>query len=197
MKISVEDIKRLRESTGVGLTDAKKALEETKGDFDKALENMRIKGIAKAEKKSERAASAGMVHSYVHGGKIGVLVELNCETDFVAKTEEFKTLANDLALHIAASNPLWVSREDVDSEVLEKEKELFKKEVTEQGKPADMADKIVEGKLEKFLTETCLLEQAFVKNPDQTVGELVKESVAKLGENIVIRRFSRLTLGES
>lgn len=195
MSISIEDIKKLRSMTGVGLTDAKKALQEADGDFDKAVEAMRVKGIARAEKKADRAASAGIVHAYIHGSKIGVLVEVNCETDFVARTDDFKNFANDVALHIAASNPQYITPDEIPESVLEKEKELVAKELEEQGKPADMLDKISEGKLKKFAAEISLLEQPFVKNPDQTVGDYLKETIAKLGENIVIRQFSRVELG--
>lgn len=195
MAVKVEDIKKLKEMTGVGLTGAKKALEEANGDFDKAVEAMRVKGIAKAEKKADRTASAGIVHAYIHSGKIGVLVEVNCETDFVARTDDFKNFANDVALHIAASNPMVVSAEDIPEDVIAKEKDLVAKELKEQGKPADMLEKISEGKLKKFASEISLLEQPFVKNPDQTVGEYLKETIAKLGENIVIRKFARLELG--
>ena len=196
MEISIEQIKRLRELTGVGMTDAKKALTETHGDFDKALEAMRVKGIAKADKKSERAAKEGVIGEYVHSGRIGVLVEVNSETDFVARTEDFKTFVHDVAMHIAASNPSFVSVEGVDKKTLDKEKELIKKELKESGKPDKMLDQILEGKIKKYFTEVCLLEQPYIKNPDQTVGDYLKEVISKLGENIVIRRFSRLELGE-
>lgn len=196
MSVSIDDIKKLRSMTGVGLTDAKKALVEAEGDFDKALKEMRIKGIAKADKKAERVVSAGIVHSYVHGDKIGVLVEVNCETDFVARTDDFKKFANDVALHIAASSPNVVRPEDVPEEEVKKEEELVHAELKEQGKPKEMFDKIAEGKLSKFRNEQSLLEQPFVKNPDQTVGEYLKETIAKLGENIVIAQFSRLELGK-
>ncbi|HIA91526.1 TPA: elongation factor Ts [Candidatus Saccharibacteria bacterium] len=192
---SVEDIKRLKSLTGVGLTAAKKALEEADGDFDKALEAMRIKGIAKADKKSDREASAGMVHAYIHGGKIGVLVEVNCETDFVARTDDFKAFVNDVALHVAAAAPQFVSAEDISEDIIAKEKDLIAKELEEQGKPKEMLDKIAEGKLKKFASEISLLEQGFVKNPDMTVGEYLKETIAKLGENMVIRRFERIEMG--
>lgn len=192
----IETIKRLRESTGIGLTDAKNALVESGGDYDKALESLRVKGLARADKKAERDASAGIIHSYVHGSKIGVLLELNCETDFVARTDDFKTLANDLALHIAASAPRYVRVDDIEQNVVEKEKELLAAEVIEAGKPAEVVDKIVDGKLAKFFEEVCLLNQPFVKDPNQTVEELIKSVITKLGENIVIRRFVRLELGQ-
>jgi len=196
MALDIEQIKKLRAMTGVGLTDAKKALEATGGDFDKAVEEMRIKGIAKADKKADRAVSAGIVHSYVHGDKIGVLVEVSCETDFVARTDDFRKFANNLALHIAASSPEVVSAADVPEARVEKERELIQAELKEQDKPADMIEKISEGKLAKFKAEISLLEQPFVKNPDQTIGDYLKSTIAQLGENIVIRRFARIELGQ-
>lgn len=195
MKIDVEQIKKLRAATGVGLTDAKKALEDANGDYEKAVEAMRIKGIAKAEKKADRTASSGLVHAYIHGGKIGVLVEVNCETDFVARTDDFKTFANDVALHVAASNPQYVSANDVPETVIEAERKLVHAELKEQGKPQEMFAKIAEGKLKKFAGDISLLQQPFVKNPDQTVEDYLKQTIAQLGENIIIRRFSRLELG--
>jgi len=196
MSVSIEEIKRLRDLTGVGMTDAKKALTEAKGDFDKALDAMRVKGLAKADKKSEREAKEGLIGEYVHSGRIGVLVEVNSETDFVARTEDFKNFVHDIAMHIAASNPQFVAVADVDKKTLDKEKDLIKKELKESGKPDKLIDKISEGKIKKYYTEVCLLEQPYIKNSDQTVGEYLKEIIAKLGENIVIRRFSRLELGE-
>jgi elongation factor Ts len=195
MAVDIADIKRLKTMTGVGLTTAKQALEESNGDFDKALEAMRIKGLAKADKKADREAAAGIVHAYVHSDKIGVLVELNCETDFVARTDDFKEIANDLALHIAASNPKYLSVGDIPEADTAKEKELTLAELKEQGKPADMVEKISEGKIKKWHTEVVLLEQPFVKNPDQTIENVIKEAIAKLGENIVLRQFSRIELG--
>ncbi|HEX7368423.1 MAG TPA: translation elongation factor Ts [Candidatus Saccharimonadales bacterium] len=196
MAIDIAEIKRLRELTGVGMTDAKKALEETGGDFDKALQEMRKKGLTKAEKRGEREARQGVVGTYNHDGRIGVLVEVNCETDFVARNEIFTNLVKDLAMHIAASAPEYVSAEDVPLEAREAKKQELLAGDALKGKPAGMADKIVEGQLKKYFAERCLLDQPFVKNPDQTVGELVKEHNARLGENIVVRRFSRLALGE-
>ena len=195
MAIDIADIKKLKNMTGVGLTTAKQALEETSGDFDKALEAMRIKGLSRADKKADRTAAAGLVHAYVHGDKIGVLVELNCETDFVARTDDFKSLANDLALHIAASNPKYLNIADIPEADTAKEKELTAAELKEQGKPAEMIDKISEGKIKKWHSEVVLLQQPFVKNPDQTIEIVVKEAIAKLGENIVLRQFSRIELG--
>jgi len=195
MSVAIEDVKRLKELTGVGITDAKKALVEANGDFDKALEAMRIKGLSKADKKSEREAKAGLVHSYVHSDRIGVLVEVNCETDFVARTDDFKTFVNDIALHIAASAPQFITPDDVNEETLAKETDLIRQELKEQGKPAEMLDKILSGKLEKFYEQVCLNKQPFVKNPDQTIEDYTKEAIAKLGENIVIRQMARIELG--
>ena len=195
MAVSIDEIKKLKELTGVGLTSAKKALEQADGDFDKALEEMRIKGLAKADKKSDREASAGIVHAYVHGDKIGVLDELNCETDFVARTDDFKTLANDIALHIAASSPKFLTVADVPETELNKEKELTAAELKEQGKPAEMIDKITEGKLKKWYSEVVLMNQPFVKDPDMTIEQLVKAAIAKLGVNIVLTNYSRIELG--
>jgi elongation factor Ts len=194
--MSIEDIKRLKELTGVGLTDAKAALTEANGDFDKALEAMRKKGLTKADKRGEREARQGLVGTYNHDGRIGVIVEINCETDFVARNEIFTDLVKDVAMHIAASNPEFVSAEDIPAEAREaKKKELLEGDSL-KGKPADMAEKIVEGQLNKYFAERCLLDQPFIKNPDQTVGDYVKDHNARLGENIVVRRFSRIALGE-
>lgn len=195
-KIDIDTIKRLRELTGVGITEAKKALTETKGDFDKALEAMRIKGLTKADKRSEREARAGVVDAYAHSGRIGVLVEVNCETDFVAKNEKFKEFVHNIALHIAASAPLFVNEEDVPADVLRKEKGLILKELKTSGKPKDVLDKITQGKLSKYYDQVCLLNQPYIKNPDQAVGDFVKENMAKFGENVVVRRFDRIALGE-
>lgn len=196
MAVNIEDIKRLKNLTGVGLTDAKVALEEANGDFDKALEAMRKKGMTKAEKRGEREARAGLIGSYVHDNRIGVLVEVNCETDFVARNEKFTDLVKDVCLHVAASAPLYVSVESVPAEEREKQAAEFKEKVVAEGKPADKADMIVEGMLKKHFAALCLMDQPFVKNPDVTVGDVVKEANAQLGENIVVRRFSRLQLGE-
>ncbi|MGH7195706.1 MAG: translation elongation factor Ts [Candidatus Saccharimonadales bacterium] len=196
MAVSIEEIKRLRELTGVGMTDAKKALDESSGDFDKALAAMRKKGLTKAEKKSEREAREGLVEAYVHSGRIGVLVEVNCETDFVTRTEDFKTLAHDVAIQIAASAPEYVALENVPESEQKRASEELKEKALAEGKPANMLDKIVEGQVKKYFAEKCLLDQPFIKNPDQTVGDYVKQYIAKLGENIVVRRFERLALGE-
>jgi elongation factor Ts len=196
MAVDIAEIKRLRELTGVGMTDAKKALDDANGDFDKALAEMRKKGMTKAEKRGEREARAGIVGNYLHDNRIGVLVEVNCETDFVARNEIFTNLVKDLAMHIAASAPQFVSADDIPAEAREAAKAEFTEKVKAEGKPANMIDQIVEGMLKKYFAEKCLLDQPFVKNPDQTVGDLVKEHNAKLGENIVVRRFSRMALGE-
>jgi len=196
MAVDIAAVKRLKDLTGVGLTDAKAALEEANGDFDKALAAMRKKGLTKADKRGEREARAGLIGTYNHDGRIGVLVEVNCETDFVARNEIFTGLVKDLAMHIAASNPEYVSVEDVPAEERDKVGAEFKEKAASEGKPADMVDKIVEGQLKKHFADKCLLDQPFVKNPDQTVGDFVREHAARLGENIVVRRFSRLALGE-
>lgn len=195
-EITIETIKRLRELTGVGITDAKKALVEADGDFDKALEAMRVKGLTKAEKRQEREARAGVVHGYVHSDRIGVLVEVNCETDFVARNDIFKDFVHDVAMQVAASAPLFVSEEEVPEDIKTKEKALVMEELKDSKKPAEVMDKIAEGKMAKYYDQVCLLNQPFIKNPDQTVEQLQKEVMAKLGENIVIRRFCRIALGE-
>lgn len=197
MSVSLDEVKKLKELTGVGLSDAKAALVEADGDFDKALEAMRKKGLTKAEKRGEREAREGLVDAYVHSGRIGVVVEVNCETDFVAKTDEFKTLVHDIALHVSATAPEYISVEEVPANVRENKQAEFKEKVVAEGKPAEMADKIVEGQLAKYFAEKTLLEQPFIKNPDVTVGELVKQHIAKLGENIVVRQIRRIELGVS
>ena len=187
-------IKEIREITGAGIIDVKEALEETGGDKEKTLELLRKKGVAKLAKKADRVAKEGIVESYIHaGGRIGVIVELNCETDFVARTEDFKALAKELALHIAAANPLYVSREDVPAEVIEKEREIYKEQSA--GKPNDIMEKMIEGKLEKYYEEACLLEQPFVKDPNKKISTLITDSTAKMGENVQVRRFARFMLG--
>lgn len=196
MAISIEEIKRLKTLTGAGLTDAKQALEESKGDFDMALEVMRQKGLTKAEKRGEREAKEGVVSSYVHDERVGVLVELNCETSFVAKTEEFRTLAKDIALHIAATNPEFISADHISAEIKDEKAAEFKQKVIDEGKPAKMADKIVEGMLNKYFAERCLVNQPFFKDADKTVELYIKEHIAKLGENIVVGKMSRIALGE-
>ena len=196
MKVSIEDIKRLKSLSGVGLTDAKKALEEADGDFDKALEAMRKKGLTKAEKRGEREAREGIVGTYNHDNRIGVLVEVNCETDFVARTEGFTELVKDVAMHIAAAAPVYVSADDIPAEDREAKKAEFTEKAKSEGKPENMLDNIVEGMLKKHFAELCLLDQPFIKNPDQTVGQLVQDANARLGENVIVRRFSRIALGE-
>ncbi len=196
MAVDIAEIKRLKELTGVGLTDAKKALEESGGDFDKALAAMRKKGLTKAEKRGEREARAGLVGNYNHDGRIGVLVEVNCETDFVARGETFVELVKDVAMHIAASNPQYVSRDAVPAAERDKVKAEMTDKAKADGKPADMIGKIVDGQLKKYFAERCLLDQPFVKNPDITVADHVKQQAALMNENVVVRRFSRLALGE-
>jgi elongation factor Ts len=196
MAVAIEDVKRLKDLTGVGLTDAKAALEDANGDFDKALEAMRKKGLTKAEKRGEREARQGVVGTYNHDNRIGVLVEINCETDFVARNEIFTNLVKDVAMHIAASNPQYVSIEDVPKEDQQNAKAEFEEKAISEGKPAEMIDKIVDGQIKKYFAERCLLDQPFVKNPDISLGEYVNEHNARLGENIVVRRFSRIALGE-
>jgi len=196
MAVDIDTIKRLKELTGVGLTDAKAALVEADGDFDKALEAMRKKGMTKADKRGEREARAGVIGSYVHDNRIGVLVEVNCETDFVARNEKFTDLVKDLCLHVAASAPEYVTEEDIPADAREKVAAEFTDKVTAEGKPANMVPNIVEGMLKKYFAERCLLNQPFVKNPDVTVGDIVKEANAILGENVVVRRVSRMQLGE-
>jgi len=196
MALDFAEVKRLRELTGVGMTDAKQALEEAGGDFDKALEAMRKKGMTKAEKRGEREARAGVIGSYLHDNRIGVLVEVNCETDFVARNEIFTNWVKDLTLQIAASAPLYVSTDDIPEADREAVKTEFTEKVKAEGKPENIAGQIVEGMLKKYFAERCLMDQPFIKNPDQTVGDYVKEHIARLGENIVVRRFSRMALGE-
>lgn len=188
-------VKRLREKTNAGFMDCKRALAESGGDLDKAETILRTKGIASADKKAARATKEGIVASYIHlQGKVGVLVEVNCETDFVAKNENFRAFVKDITLHIAAAHPLYVSRADVPGNLIEAEREIYKAQV--KGKPENVAEKIVDGKLDKFFSTVCLLEQGFIKNPDQTINDLIKSKVAELGENIVIRRFTRYLMGE-
>lgn len=196
MAIDIAEVKRLKDLTGVGLTDAKKALEEAGGNFDTALEAMRKKGLTKADKRGEREAREGVIGSYLHDNRIGVLVEVNCETDFVARNEIFTGLVKDLAMHIAASNPEYVSNDEIPAEVSDKVRAEFAEKLKAEGKPDNMIDNIVEGQLKKYFAERCLLDQAYIKNPDITVGDYVKDHNARLGENIVVRRFSRLALGE-
>ncbi len=197
MSISATMVKELREKTNAGMMDCKKALEEAKGDFEAAIEWLRKKGLASAAKKADRLASEGLVHSYIHGeGKVGVMLEVNSETDFVARNEQFKAFVNDIALHIAAMSPIAISTDEVPAALIAKEKEILRAKNIEQGKKAEMVDKIVEGQIKKWLSEVCLLEQSFVKNPDLKIADYLKETVARIGENLVIRRFVRYELGE-
>jgi len=190
-------IKELRDKTNAGMMDCKKALTETGGDMEKAIDLLRQKGLAVAQKRAGRATSEGVVHAYIHaGGKIGVMVEVNCETDFVAKTDAFQEFAKDIAMHIAATNPVAIRREDVPAELVEREKAIYTQQAIDSGKPEHIAEKIVSGRMEKFFGETCLLEQKFVKNPDLTIQDLLNDLIAKMGENISIRRFARFQVGE-
>ena len=197
MKVTAEMVKELREKTNAGMMDCKKALAESDGDFEKAVEFLRLKGLATAQKRAGRATSQGLVHSYIHaGGKLGVLVEVNCETDFVAKNESFVEFVKDIAMQVAASNPVCVAPEELPEDLLNKEREIYRQQALESGKPEKVVDKIVDGKLQKYKTEVCLLEQAFVKDPDKKVKDLLNETIASIGENINIRRFTRYQLGE-
>jgi len=190
-------VKELREKTGVGIMDCKNALQEADGDINKAIDILRKKGIAKSQKREGRATSEGQIQSYIHmGGKIGVLVEVNCETDFTAKTEDFTNFAKDLSMQIAAANPVAISPEAIPVETVEREKEIYKAQALESGKPEKVVEKIIDGKLKKFYSEVCLLEQAYIKDPDKTIKNLLDELKAKTGENIQIRRFTRYQLGE-
>jgi elongation factor Ts len=198
MGVSSDKVKTLREQTGAGMLDCKKALVECDGDLQAAAEYLRKKGIAKAAKYVDRQASEGLVHAYVHpGGKIGVLVEVNCQTDFVARTEEFKSLVNDIALQVAATAPLALKREEVDQAVIDKEKEIYRSQALEEGKPEKVVDRIVDGKLAKFFEEACLLEQVSVKDQERRIEAIVQELSGKVGEKIVIRRFTRFQLGDA
>jgi len=195
--ISAKEIAELRAKTGIGMMDCKKALEEANGDQEKAIEILKKKGLAKAAKRAERETKNGIVESYIHAdGKIGVLVELLAETDFVARNDEFKTLAHEIALHVTAMNPQYLSKEDVPAEILNKEKAAFLDQAKAEGKPENIAEKIAEGKLEKYLSEICLLEQPFIKDQDVTISELIGQKVAKIGEKIVLSRFCRFQIGE-
>ncbi len=197
MEINASMVKDLRDRTGAGMMDCKKALMETNGDLEKAIEYLREKGIAKAAKKSGRVASEGIVESYIHGGgRIGVLVEVNIETDFAAKNEDFRAFVKDVAMQIAAMNPTYVKREDVPSDLIEKEKEILKAQAINEGKPANIAEKMVNGRIEKYYNEICLLEQPFIKENDKTVQQVLQEKISTIGENISIRRFARFEMGE-
>ena len=197
MDIPATRVKELREKTGAGMMDCKAALVETGGNIEKAVDFLRQKGLADAGKKSGRSATEGLVHSYIHaGGKIGVLIEVNCETDFVARTDQFQEFVKELAMQVAAANPLCVNREDLPAEVLEREREVYRAQALETGKPENVLDKIVEGKIGKYYRDVVLMEQAFIKDPDKDVQTLVKEKIAELGENVSIRRFTRYQVGE-
>lgn len=197
MAISAAMVKELREKTGAGMLDCKKALEEANGDMQKATEILREKGLAAAAKKAGRIATEGVVESYIHGGgRVGVLVEVNCETDFVAKTDAFKAFVKDIAMQIAASSPRYVRREEVPQEELDKEREILRNQALNEGKPAHIVDKMVEGRMNKFYEEFCLMEQSFIKDPDKTIQQLLNEKIAQIGENISVRRFVRYELGE-
>ncbi len=198
MDVSASAVKELREKTGAGMMDCKKALAETGGEVQKAIDYLRQKGLAAAAKKADRVAADGAVGAYVHpGGKIGVLVEINCETDFVARTAEFQALLKDIAMQVAAANPRVVRREEVSAEELEKEKSIYRQQALDTGKPEKVVDKIVEGKLERFYSEICLMEQSFIKDPDKSISNVINDAIARLGENIQIRRFARYHLGEA
>ena len=197
MSITAAQVNELRKATGAGLMDCKKALTETDGDMEKSVDYLRKKGLAAASKKAGRIATEGLVGSYIHaGGKIGVLVEVNCETDFVAKNESFQTFVKDIAMHIAAAAPQYVRREEVQEAVVEREKEIYRAKARESGKPDNIIEKIIEGQVNKFYAEICLIEQSFVKDPDKTIQTYLNETIATIGENISIRRFSRFVLGE-
>ena len=198
MEVSASAVKELRERTGAGMMDCKKALAETGGDLQKAVDFLRQKGLAAAAKKADRAATDGAVGAYVHpGGKIGVLVEINCETDFVARTAEFQALLKDIAMQVAAANPRVVRREEVSADELEKEKAIYRQQALDTGKPEKVVEKIVEGKIERFYSEVCLMEQSFIKDPDKNISGVINDAIARLGENIQIRRFARYHLGEA
>lgn len=196
-QITAQSVRMLRQKTGLGMMDCKKALQETGGDSEKAIEYLRKQGLSAVEKRAGRDASEGLIQAYIHqGSRLGVLLEVNCETDFVARTGDFQEFAKDVAMHIAASQPLAVDREGIPADAVERERAIFLEQAKNEGKPEHIAEKIVEGRMEKFYQENCLLEQVFVKNPDQTVGELVTEITAKIGEKITVRRFERFVLGE-
>ncbi|HEY8449600.1 MAG TPA: translation elongation factor Ts [Bacillota bacterium] len=196
-EITAQRVKELRELTGAGMMDCKRALEEAGGDLDKAQELLRAKGLAAAQKKQGRQASEGLIDAYIHhGGRVGVLVEVNCETDFVARTEEFRNFVHDVALQVAAARPLYVRREEVPAAVIEREREIYRQQAANEGKPAHVVERIVEGKLEKFFATVCLEEQPFIRDGDVTIRELTQQLIARLGENIRIRRFARFELGE-
>jgi elongation factor Ts len=196
-EITAQMVKELRAATGSGIMDCKKVLAEADGNMDKAIELLRKKGLAKAAKRAGRSTSEGMVYSYIHtGAKLGVLLEVNCESDFVAKTEDFENFAKDIAMHIAAANPAGLVPEDVDQSIIEKEREIYRAQMLEEGKPENIIDKIVDGKVEKFYKDVCLLSQQYIKDPQKTVEDVLKETIGKIGENIQIKRFARFQIGE-
>lgn len=196
-EITAQMVKELRAATGSGIMDCKKVLAEAEGDMDKAIDLLRKKGLAKAAKRAGRSTSEGIIYSYIHtGAKLGVLLEVNCESDFVAKTEDFESFAKDIAMHIAAANPAGLVPEDVDQSVIEKEREIYRAQMLEEGKPENIIDKIVDGKVEKFYKEVCLLSQQYIKDPQKTVEDVLKETIGKIGENIQIKRFARFQIGE-
>ena len=196
-QITAQSVRMLRQKTGLGMMDCKKALQETGGDSEKAIEYLRKQGLSAVEKRAGRDASEGLIQAYIHqGSRLGVLLEVNCETDFVARTDDFQEFAKDVAMHIAASQPLAVDREGISADAVERERAIYLEQAKNEGKPEHIAEKIVEGRMEKFYQENCLIEQVFVKNPDQTIGELVTEITAKIGEKITVRRFERFVLGE-
>lgn len=197
MTVTAKEVKNLRERTGAGIVECKKALVETKGDLEKAIEFLRKEGIATAEKRAQKETKEGLIEAYIHpGSRLGVLLEVNCETDFVARTEEFKSLVRDLSMQVAAASPLYISKEEVPSKVIEKEKEIYRAQAVKEGKPEKILDQIVEGKLKKFYSQVCLLDQPFIKEEKKSITNLIKEEKAKLGENITVRRFVRFKLGE-
>ena len=196
-QITAQSVRMLRQKTGLGMMDCKKALQETGGDSEKAIEYLRKQGLSAVEKRAGRDASEGLIQAYIHqGSRLGVLLEVNCETDFVARTDDFQAFAKDVAMHIAASQPLAVDREGVPADAVERERAIYLEQAKNEGKPEHIAKKIVEGRMEKFYQENCLMEQVFVKNPDQIIGELITEITAKIGEKITVRRFERFVLGE-
>jgi elongation factor Ts len=196
MEITASMVKELRETTGAGMMDCKNALVEKNGNLEEAVKYLREKGIAKAAKKMDRIASEGIISSYIHGGRIGVIVEINSETDFVAKNAEFQEFGKDIAMQVAAANPLYIRIEEVPAEAIEKEKEILRNQALNEGKPAQIVDKMVEGRIAKYYKEVCLLEQPFIKDPDKTIDQLLKEKIAVIGENLSIRRFARFEVGE-
>ena len=197
MAVTASDVKALREATGAGMMECKKALEESNGDTEKAIDYLRKKGLQKVEKKSSRQAKEGIIQSYIHpGSRLGVMVEINCETDFVARTSDFQEFAKDVAMQIAASSPIVVAREDLSQNVIDKELEIYRAQAKEQGKPDKIIDRFIAGKLDKYYQDVCLLEQSFIKDPNKTIKDLLNEKIAKLGENMIIKRFVRFQLGE-